>query len=525
MSLDAFLGLTRPAPPQPPPHPVTEVKAAIEEVKESGTEWPLAKLTFLLRLLCTKADLQNKNGVHHMPEFKDKGMLSDMCKAVDAKPCNSCRKVLLKTEFSVDNNNKNKDKLQYKCKACRKDKSVGLANRKRKQEKNQAQAEESAKKPNSISLVNKEDKFVEWLVEELWKGGFETVVNFEFRRADIFVRPIGATGDLWLRIQVKTSEADGRKCFGHCHGYGYGETEELNVKHRMVMICGVLIGKDDGYNMWCFDGADVTGGETIHVSGKADDPSVPLRSSAPADKKPKSVKDIGRYLEKCGQWDSGASSSSDNKDDINVEPMTLVTQLEAEQDIKDITHKKEATLLYAYKQVVDRFTKMVRGNQQAYDATLSTNQKMQMKTYGVAGHTANLTHTVKGQQKHPYDAADDIDIFCEAFIVKSNGKYWFVYAQQETAMLVSQGYVTDVANAKYNYRTAIAPALSDELAKWILGWPYPCQKDFLKQPHNAFRAPIEVKPSPELPLEWLELVAHKATRPDLEPSEAVCAIK
>ena len=79
------------------------------------------------------------------------------------------------------------------------------------------------------------------------------------------------------------------------------------------------------------------------------------------------------------------------------------------------------------KRVVYPNTEVLWGKQRVEDATLSSGKIIQMKLFDVVGGygyrwcKAELTHTVNGQQNQPYDAVDGVDIFCQPFIIKSNG--------------------------------------------------------------------------------------------------------
>ena len=152
----------------------------------------------------------------------------------------------------------------------------------------------------------------------------------------------------------------------------------------------------------------------------------------------------------------------------------------------------------------------------------SSGQNMESKNYCTTECCAELTRSID-EQTVPYDVLDRIDLFMESFIVKSNDKYWFMYAQQHTDDLVKHGYVTDRSNFKFGKSTKISPAMCSELAMWIFGHPAPCGKEeFLKLPSNGFRAPRAVMPTRELPLALLEETCVEAKRPDLEPTEAFC---
>ena len=186
----------------------------------------------------------------------------------------------------------------------------------KEQRSNEADAAAAATreaKPDSLSLSEVEDAFVQWLAPKLEALGFEFVIMREFRHADVLVRRPEWPEDMYVRIQAKADggvKKDGKtpkperaRAQFH-HAFGYGAVQRVRTvtqrdkkkkgamievqkpgrvdvvpEHRMLMLGGckraktmdALATKD--YHVWCFDGSFVN---TDCLSARPD----PLRTAS-----------------------------------------------------------------------------------------------------------------------------------------------------------------------------------------------------------------------------------------------------
>jgi hypothetical protein len=189
-------------------------------------------------------------------------------------------------------------------------------------------------------------------------------------------------------------------------------------------------------------------------------------------------------------------------------------------------HRKEATLMLALR--ADGFVvEFEPGSQTAVDCRVN-GVATQVKTYNLDSGQADARHMLNGEDGQAYGALDGIQQLLEAMIVKSDGKYYLLYAIQPLHTLLYKGtfaHLTEFCGQpKSPGNTSISPPLQI-YEKWLTGKESQratCdQIRWLEKPAYNWRLPVEIQPGEHgIPPAWLEEAAQEAKCPAAFPSQA-----
>ena len=443
--------------------------------------------------------------------------LKKACAAREQRLCATCHTVKPLAEFTG---------TQNRCRSCQLKRDAGEGNSATKEQRsNEADAAAAATreaKPDSLSLSEVEDAFVQWLAPKLEALGFEFVIMREFRRADVLVcRPewpmyvrIQAKADGGVKTDGKTVKPERERAQFH-HAFGYGAVQRVRIvtqrdkkkkgemievqkpgrvdvvpEHRMLMLGGckraktmdALATKD--YHVWCFDGSFVNTGclcanrtHSHRLSG--------LRNPATG--------------ERIKHGDHGAlrvrsmSKVAERIDAAFADATFPKTSLVAAMlDVEHTHHRKEMVLLLCLQQAFGKkdnqdCVTFLTGNQTAVDCLIDA-LGSQFKSYDFNERRASFCHTVKGVADVAYDVRDGIHWFVTGFLVHCAGRYFFFYARETWKDMLAKGRITDLKNGKTDSNTGFTPRMPDKYHKWLWGET----KKHLDTQLNPFARPIEI---------------------------------
>jgi hypothetical protein len=429
--------------------------------------------------------------------------LRDDCAEHGLKPCSSltCQRPI-KTLAEFNKQTKMNDGLQARCQDCAKDHAATQASETRKMEHREGL--EVAKAKNSMGV---EDEAREWLLGELRERGVEATATLEFRTADVAVRIPSWPPGLWLRVQLKSDGAyknDGKpkpkewssKYNGLAHFHqcdGYDGLLMVFVRSRLDVD-----GESVARSVWVCDGGDDVGSN--HPTENADGT-------------------LGKKNIALGSVDELVAAIEASK-----LPRMALKDINLEVDF--VNQRKEATLMLALR--ADGFVvEFEPGNQGTVDC-LVNGVPTQVKTYNLNDGKAHAFHKLNGQQGQAYGARDGIEQLLEGMIVKSNGKYYLLYAMQPLHALLCNGTFAHLTNfrgqPKAPGKTQIGPPLQI-YERWLTGKVSPratCdQIRWLEKPAYNWRLPVKIEPGEHgIPPDWLEEAAQEAKCPAAFPSQA-----
>ena len=434
--------------------------------------------------------------------------LKRLLKKWHAKRCSCCQCVFATDAFRQPNGT-----LHHECKDCLNNREAHDEARERARRERERLTDARWERAEVRSNGKVEDDLVRWVGPLLEAHGLVVRVMEEFRRTDVLVRRAEWTKeDEWVRIQVKADsgvQEDGttlksvnaRIKFADCFGYGAGQSDAENAKHRMLMLCGARrvegasLEGPVSYELWCFDGTLVDG-ETLAVSTiVGNDTLGKLKGRATtADKRSCSIEEVVERI-----------------DQAHTNPSFPTTTLDAAfVDVPQEKHRKEMILMLCLQhKTIDKDLSYPTGNSTSIDCTFR-GEPTQCKTYDVAGATAHCSHRFRGVEHEPYDSSDKIKLLVEFFLVRQRktDTFHLFYAQQTVEDLVANEVFTDVDNDKKHFSTRISPHLPEQYQKWVFGRTHETRVAWLKEAKNAFQKPLQVKPDHRLSLAMLHEVAH-----------------
>jgi hypothetical protein len=211
---------------------------------------------------------------------------------------------------------------------------------------------------------------------------------------------------------------------------------------------------------------------------------------------------------------------------IEASTLPRMTLEDINLEVVQDSQRKEATLMLSLR--VDGFVvEFEPGNQGTVDCFVN-GVPTQVKTYNLHSGQANAGHRVNGEQCQPYGALDGIEQLLEAMIVKSNGKYYLLYAIQPLHALLYKGtfaHLTEFCGQpKSPGITNIRPPLQI-YERWLTGDTSTANTDkriaWLNKSAYNWRLPVEIQPGEHgIPSEWLEEAAQEAKCPAAFPSQA-----
>jgi hypothetical protein len=422
------------------------------------------------------------------------------------KPCSSraCQSPIKPLDgFYKDG--KSNDELRTKCRNCDNDPAAARASEQRKME--HREGVEVTKTTAPPFLV--EDEAREWLLGELRERGVEATATLEFRKADVAARLPSWPPGMWLRVQLKASGAykengtpkpndrsqprkgGGRANFSHCDGYD--GLLMVFVKSRLDAD-----GETVARSVWVCDGGDDVGS---HCPVEGADGTL-------------------------GPNDIALGSIDALVDKIEASTLPRMTLEKINLEIVLDSHRKEATLMLALR--ADGFVVEFKpGNQGTVDCFVN-GVPTQVKMYNLDHSAASASHRVNGESDQAYNARDGIEQLLEAMIVKSNGKYYLLYAIQPLHALLYNGIFAHLTKfgkeLKSPGTTKISPPFQI-YKKWLTGKESPRatydQIRWLEKPAYNWRLPVEIKPGEHgIPPAWLEEAAQEAKCPAAFPSQA-----
>jgi hypothetical protein len=436
------------------------------------------------------------------PAFK--ALLADCAKhEPKLKPCSSraCQSPIKPLDAFCNNKNLS-DKLNVQCRDCCNDPAAARASEERKMEHREKL--EVGKTTAPAFLI--EDEAREWLLGELRERGIEATGTLEFRKADVAVRLPSWPDGLWLRVQLKASgvyKKDGKTpkpndrsqhgvaIFSQCNGYD--GLLMVFVKSRLDAD-----GESVMRSVWVCDGGDDVGSDYPVENAKGT---------------------LGKNRIALGSVDKLVAA-------IEASTLPRMTLEKINLEVDFVNQRKEATLMLAMR--ADGFIiEFEPGNQTSVDCVVN-GVPTQVKVYNLVNGMAHANHKVNGESDQPYSALDGIEQLLEAMIVKSEGKYYLLYAMQPLHALLCKGtfaHLTEFrGQPKAPGKTQISPPLQI-YERWLTGDTSTANTDkrivWLNKPAYNWRLPVEIQPGEHgIPHEWLEEAAQEAKCPAAFPSQA-----
>jgi hypothetical protein len=421
------------------------------------------------------------------------------------KPCSS-RACLcpIKPLAEFNKQTKMNDGLQPTCRDCAHGPAAAHASEQRKMEYREAL--EVAKTNAPAFMV--EDEAREWLLGELRERGVDAVATLEFRKADVAVRLPSWPAGLWLRVQLKADGAykengktpkpkewsrkgGGAAYFSHCDGYD--GLLMVFVKSRLDAD-----GETVARSVWVCNGGDDVGSDQANENSNGT---------------------LGKNRIALGSVDELVAA-------IEASTLPRMTLEDINLEVVQDSQRKEATLMLSLR--VDGFVvEFEPGNQGTVDCFVN-GVPTQVKTYNLNVGQAHADHSVNGEDSQAYGALDGIEQLLEAMIVKSDGKYYLLYAIQPLHALLCNGIFAHLTEfrgqPKSPGKTKISPPLQI-YERWLTGKESTratCdQIRWLEKPAYNWRLPVEIQPGEHgIPSEWLEEAAQEAKCPAAFPSQA-----
>jgi hypothetical protein len=394
-----------------------------------------------------------------------------------------------------------KEGLYATCRDCDNDPAGARASEERKMEHR-----EGLEVAKTFDRMGVEDEARIWLLGELRERGVEATGTLEFRKADVAVRLPSWPDGLWLRVQLKANgvykedgtpkakewsrKGDGCAIFNDCDGYD--GLLMVFVKSRLDADGEIV------RSVWVCNGGDDVGSNYPHEN---------------------SNDTLGKNRIALGSVDKLVAA-------IEASTLPRMTLEEINLEIVLDSQRKEATLMLALR--VDGFVVEFKvGNQGTVDCFVN-GVPTQVKMYNLNSGMAHAGHCVNGEDGQAYGARDGIEQLLEAVIVKSDGKYYLLYAIQPLHALLYKGtfaHLTEFCGQpKSPGNTSISPPLQI-YKRWLTGKvsqrATESQIVWLEKPAYNWRLPVEIEPGEHgIPPEWLEEAAQEAKCPAAFPSQA-----